>query len=78
MFYTYTNMMDKMFAASVALLPLIGVSIGLSKLFSSLFSAISNNPVAKDSMSTLAFVGAGLLESIALLSFIIAILIVSS
>ncbi|QEK38512.1 F0F1 ATP synthase subunit C [Candidatus Cytomitobacter primus] len=68
----------KMFAAAIALLPLIGVSLGLSRLFSSLFSAISNNPVAKDSMSTLAFVGAGLLESLALLSFIIAILIVST
>ncbi|USO00914.1 MAG: hypothetical protein H6845_01140 [Alphaproteobacteria bacterium] len=68
----------KLFAAVVAMLPLIAVAVSISKMFSSLFGAISNNPVAKDSMSTLAFVGAGLLESIALLCFIISIIVISS
>ncbi len=70
--------MIKFFAAAIALLPLIGVASALSKLFSSLFTAIGNNPVAGDKMNTLAFIGAGLLESIALLSFIIAIIIAVS
>ncbi len=68
----------KMFAGAIALLPLIAVASGLSKLFSSLFKAVSENPVAADKMNTLAFVGAGLLEALGLLSFIIAILIISS
>ncbi|QEK38878.1 F0F1 ATP synthase subunit C [Candidatus Nesciobacter abundans] len=66
----------KMIAGALALLPLLGVAYGLSNIFSSLFKATAQNPVAKDSMSNMAVIGAGLLESVALLAFVIAILIV--
>lgn len=65
----------KMIAAGMATFAMFGVGLGLGKLFSSVMEAIGRNPGAKSEMTTLAYVGGGMTEAIAILAFVVAMLI---
>ncbi len=68
----------KMIGAGLATFPLLGVGLALGKLFSTLISSIARNPSAKNDLFPIGLLGFALTESIALLAFIVAMLILFS
>jgi F-type H+-transporting ATPase subunit c len=67
----------KMIGAGLAMLALLGVGIGLGMIFSNLISSIARNPSAKDDVMKVGLIGFALTESIALLAFVTALIILS-
>ena len=65
----------KLIGAGLATIALLGVGIGLGNLFSSLISSIARNPSVKNDLSSVGLLGFALTESIALMAFVIAMLI---
>lgn len=65
----------KMIGAGLATIALLGVGLGLGHLFSSLIAAIARNPEAKGDLMPVGLLGFALTESIALLAFVVAMLI---
>jgi F0F1-type ATP synthase membrane subunit c/vacuolar-type H+-ATPase subunit K len=65
----------KMIGAGLAVFALLGVGIGLGNIFSTLISSIARNPAAKNDLFPVGLLGFALTESIALLAFIVAMLI---
>lgn len=65
----------KMIGAGLAIVALMGVGIGIGNIFSSLISAIARNPSAKNDVFTIGLIGFALTESIALLAFVVAMII---
>lgn len=68
-------MAAKMIGAGMATFALAGVGLGLGKIFSSVSEAIGRNPGAKNDLFPMALIGGAMTESIALFSFIVAMLI---
>lgn len=67
----------KMIGAGLAMLALLGVGIGLGMIFSNLITSIARNPSAKDDVMKVGLIGFALTESIALLAFVTALIILS-
>ncbi|MBX9805457.1 MAG: F0F1 ATP synthase subunit C [Alphaproteobacteria bacterium] len=67
----------KMIGAGLAMMALLGVGIGLGNIFSNLITAIARNPSAKDDVMKVGLIGFALTESIALLAFVTALIILS-
>lgn len=67
----------KMIGAGLAMLALLGVGIGLGNIFSSLITSIARNPSARDDVMKVGLIGFALTESIALLAFVTALIILS-
>ena len=67
----------KMIGAGLAMLALLGGGIGLGNIFSNLITAIARNPSAKDDVMKVGLIGFALTESIALLAFVTALIILS-
>jgi F0F1-type ATP synthase membrane subunit c/vacuolar-type H+-ATPase subunit K len=67
----------KMIGAGLAILSLLGVGIGLGMIFSNLITSIARNPSAKDDVMKVGLIGFALTESIALLAFVTALIILS-
>ena len=65
----------KLIGAGIAVIPLFGVGLGLGKLFSSLIESISRNPSAKNDLMSTGMLSFALVESIALLAFVVAMII---
>ncbi|MDR0630575.1 MAG: F0F1 ATP synthase subunit C [Holosporales bacterium] len=65
----------KLIGAGIAVIALWGVGIGLGNLFSSLVKSISRNPAAKNELTSTAMLCFALIESIALLAFVVAMII---
>lgn len=65
----------KMIGAGLATIALLGVGIALGNIFSTLISSIARNPSAKNDLFPIGMLGFALTESIALLAFIVAMLI---
>lgn len=65
----------KMIGAGLAVLALFGVGIGLGNIFSNLINSIARNPSAKGEVFTVGLIGFALTESIALLAFVVAMII---
>jgi F-type H+-transporting ATPase subunit c len=65
----------KLIGAGIAVLPLFGVGIGLGNLFSSLIKSIARNPSAKNDLVSSSMLCFALVESIALLAFVVAMII---
>lgn len=68
----------KMIGAGMATFALLGVGLGLGNLFSTLISSIARNPSAKNDLFPVGLLGFALTESVALLAFIVAMLILFS
>lgn len=67
----------KMIGAGLAMLALLGVGMGLGNIFSNLITAIARNPSAKNDVMKVGLIGFALTESIALLAFVTALIILS-
>lgn len=65
----------KMIGAGLAVIALLGVGLGLGLIFSNLINAIARNPSAKGDIFPVGMIGFALTESIALLAFIVAMII---
>ena len=68
----------KMIGAGMAMIALLGVGIGLGNIFSNLITAIARNPAAKSEVMSVGLLGFALTESIALMAFVTAMLILFS
>jgi F-type H+-transporting ATPase subunit c len=65
----------KLIGASIAVLPLLGVGIGLSLLFSSIINTIGRNPSVANTVKGTGLLYFALVEAIALFALVIALLI---
>lgn len=65
----------KLIGAGIAVIPLLGVGLGLGMLFSSVISAMGRNPAATDAVKSTALFYFALVEAIALFALVIALLI---
>lgn len=65
----------KLIGASIAVLPLLGVGIGLSLLFSSVINTIGRNPSVANTVKGAGLLYFALVEAIALFALVIALLI---
>lgn len=68
----------KMIGAGMAVIALLGVGMGLGNIFSSLITSIARNPSAKNELMPVGLLGFALTESIALMAFVTAMLILFS
>jgi F-type H+-transporting ATPase subunit c len=68
----------KFIAVGVASLSFIGVGLGLGTFFASVMKAMSRNPAAKKDFSVTAFIYFALIESVALLGFVVILLLLFS
>ena len=65
----------KLIGAGISVIALLGVGIGLGNLFSSLIQSIARNPSAKNELMSTSMLCFALIESIALLAFVVAMII---
>lgn len=65
----------RLIGAGLAVVALFGVGIGLGNLFSSLIKSIARNPSAKNELMSTSMICFALIESIALLAFVVAMII---
>ncbi|MBX3458318.1 MAG: F0F1 ATP synthase subunit C [Candidatus Paracaedibacteraceae bacterium] len=68
----------KMIGAGMAVIALLGVGIGLGNIFSNLITSIARNPSAKSDVMPVGLLGFALTESIALMAFVTAMMILFS
>lgn len=64
----------KLIGAGIAVLPLLGVGIGIGNIFSSLVNSIARNPSARGDVFGIGILGFALTEAIALFALVIALL----
>ncbi|MDR1289496.1 MAG: F0F1 ATP synthase subunit C [Holosporales bacterium] len=62
----------KFIGSGISVIALFGVGIGLGKLFSSVIESVARNPSALKDLRSLSMTYFALLESVALLAFIVA------
>jgi len=65
----------KLIGAGIAVIPLLGVGIGLGMLFSSIITAIGRNPSVADQVKGTGLFYFALVEAIALFALVVALLI---
>ena len=65
----------KVFASALALLPLLGVGLGLGKLFASFVESVGRNPSAQKEIFKFGLLGAAFTEAIAIFSLVVSFLI---
>jgi F-type H+-transporting ATPase subunit c len=65
----------KLIGAGLAVIPLLGVGIGLGTLFAALISAIGRNPAARGEVFPVGLLAFALTEAVALFALVIALLI---
>jgi F0F1-type ATP synthase membrane subunit c/vacuolar-type H+-ATPase subunit K len=65
----------KFLSAALALLPMIGVALGLGNLFASFVSSVARNPVARPQVYVTTLIGMAVIELLGLLSFVVSFMI---
>ncbi|MBI1954212.1 MAG: F0F1 ATP synthase subunit C [Proteobacteria bacterium] len=68
----------KMIGTGLAIIALIGPGVGIGHVFANLVSSLARNPSAKNDIFGVALLGFALTESIALLAFVVAMIILFS
>lgn len=66
----------KLLAAAIALLPLMGVGLGLGRLFSSFIEAVGRNPGAKKDVFQIGMIGAAMTEAIAIFALVVSLILI--
>jgi F-type H+-transporting ATPase subunit c len=66
----------KVFAATLALLPLIAVAAAMGKLFSTFIEAVGRNPGAKKDVFQIGLIGAAMTEAIAIFALVVSLIII--
>ena len=67
----------KMLGAGIAMIALLGVGIGLGKIFSALLDAIARNPSAEPILFKRAIFGFAVTEAVALFALVVAFMILN-
>jgi F-type H+-transporting ATPase subunit c len=65
----------KLIGAALAVLPLLGVGLGLGFLFSSIITAMSRNPSVSDTVKGTGLLYFALIEAVGLFALVISLLI---
>jgi F0F1-type ATP synthase membrane subunit c/vacuolar-type H+-ATPase subunit K len=65
----------KLIGAGIAVLPLLGVGIGIGNIFSSLVNSIARTPSARNDVFGIGILGFALTEAIALFALVVALLL---
>lgn len=65
----------KLIGAGIAVIPLIGVGIGIGNIFASLVESVARNPSARGDVFGIGILGFALTEAIALFALVVALLI---
>ncbi len=65
----------KLIAASIALLPILGVGIGLGMIFSSYNEAVGRNPGASQALDKKFFITFALTEALAIFALLVCLMI---
>lgn len=65
----------KLLAAAIALLPLLGVGLGLGKLFAAFIEAVGRNPGAKKDVFQIGLLGAAFTEAIAIFALVVSFIL---
>lgn len=65
----------KLIAAAIALIPILGVGIGLGSIFSSYNEAIGRNPSSADALEKKFFISFALTEALAIFALVVSLLI---
>lgn len=65
----------KLIGAGIAVIPLLGVGVGLGMLFASVISVMGRNPSAADSVKSTALFYFALVEAIGLFALVISLVI---
>lgn len=65
----------KLIGAGIAVIPLLGVGIGIGSIFSSLVATIGRNPAARNEVFGVGLLAFALTESIALFALVVALLL---
>lgn len=65
----------KLIAAGIAVLPLLGVGIGIGNIFATLIKSIARNPGVQKNVFPLAILGFALTEAVALIALLVSFLI---
>ena len=65
----------KLIGAGIAVLPQLGVGIGIGNIFSSLVNSIARNPSARNDVFGIGILGFALTEAIALFALVVALLL---
>ena len=65
----------KMIGAALAVIPLLGVGIGIGNIFANLIASVARNPSARDTVFPIGILGFALTEAVALFALLIAFLI---
>lgn len=68
----------KFIAIGLMAFGMLGAGIGVGNIFASLLNSVSRNPSASDQLQRMAIIGAGLVEAMGLLSFVLAMLLLFS
>ena len=66
----------KLIAASIALLPLFGVGLGLGKVFAAFIEAVGRNPGAKKDVFQIGLIGAAMTEAIAIFALVVSLILI--
>lgn len=66
----------KVFAATLALLPLFGVAAAMGKLFSTFIESVGRNPSAKKDVFQIGLIGAAMTEAIAIFALVVSLIII--
>ena len=61
--------------AGIAVLPLLGVALGIGNIFSALVTSIARNPAARGEVFGIGILGFALTEAIALFALVVALLL---
>ena len=62
-------------AASIALLPIAGVALGLGKIFSSYYEAFGRNPTSSELLDKKFFICFAMTEALAIFALVVAFII---
>ena len=65
----------KMIGAGIAVLPLLGVALGIGNIFSSLVDPLARTPAARGEVFGIGILGFALTEAIALFALVVALLL---
>tara|TARA_B100001123_G_C14684315_1_gene778706 strand:+ start:267 stop:491 length:225 start_codon:yes stop_codon:yes gene_type:complete len=65
----------KMIGAGLAVFPLLGVGLGIGRIFSTLIESVARNPEVRKDVFSIGILGFALTEAVALFALLIAFLI---
>lgn len=66
----------KFIAIGLAVFGMLGAGLGIANIFSAMLNGIARNPESESKMKSYVYIGAGMVEIMGLLSFVLAMLLI--